>query len=167
MLSKERLASHCTPTHTLSKQRPSKIRVWKMICNISDESSLNECHHYSLQTTLFCDQPSSDLTRIRKQILAWECSRTPMELPCSVCSCVAGASSYISYTCTLHILIIPTLLTSIAAILVPITVHIAYPFLTVHIAYLFLTVHIYLFTYYTLHMHILCTFCYFALLVGC
>src|SRR4029434_8199059 len=54
-----------------------------------------------------------------------------------------------TYTCTLHILIIPTLLTSIAAILVPITVH---------IAYLFLTVHIYLFTYYTLHMHILCTF---------
>src|SRR4029434_6055409 len=51
-----------------------------------------------------------------------------------------------TYSCTLHILIIPTLLTSIAAIIVPITVH---------IAYLFLTVHIYLFTYYTLHMHIL------------
>ena len=62
-----------------------------------------------------------------------------------------------TYTCTFYILI-STLLTSIAAILVPITVHIAYPFLTVHIAYLFLTVHIYLFTYYTLHMHILCTF---------
>src|SRR4029434_805238 len=59
-----------------------------------------------------------------------------------------------TYTCTLHILIISTLLTSIAAILVPITVHIAYLFLTVHIYF----IHLLHFTYaHTLHFLLFCT----------
>src|SRR4029434_1471400 len=61
-----------------------------------------------------------------------------------------------TYTCTLHMhFIISTLLSSIAAILVPITVHIAYLFLTVHI-YLF--IHLLHFTYaHTLHFLLFCT----------